>query len=314
MSGGTGMNGETAMAGGKGMTGGTERITGKTKVAGVIGWPVTQNLSPFMHNAAFAALGLDWVYLCFPVHPDRLAEALRGLPALGVAGVNVSLPHKVGAAACMDELSDRARLVGSVNTVVVREDGTLYGHNTDGEGFLRGLRQELGVEPAGMKVCITGAGGVSRSIAASLALAGAAEVALYDMDGARAAEVAGLVERANPATRGRGLAESERAAAIAAADLVVNATPAGMWPHVDAPPAVDPELLRPGQILYDVIHNPPESRLVGLARERGLKALGGLPMLVHQGALAFQAWTGLEPPREVMAQALREEIARRNAS
>lgn len=286
-------------------------VTGKTRVAGVMGWPVVQNLSPFMHNAAFAALGLDWVYLCFPVHPDRLGEALAGLPALGIAGVNLSLPHKVAAVRHLDELSDRARLVGSVNTVVVREDGTLYGHNTDGEGFVRGLAEALGVTPAGLKAAVVGAGGVSRSIAASLALGGAAEVAVFDTEPARAEEVAALAARANPYCRGVPLNERTVREAVAGADLVVNATPVGMWPAVDAAPAVDPDLLRPGQILYDVIHNPPESRLVELARRRGARALGGLPMLVHQGALAFQAWTEVEPPRDVMAQALRAELDRR---
>jgi shikimate dehydrogenase len=283
-----------------------------TRITGVCGWPVAQNLSPYMHNAAFAALGLDWVYVCFPVEPERLEEALRGLPALGIAGVNLSLPHKVAATRYMDELSEKAHLVGSVNTVVVREDGSLYGHNTDGEGCLRGLKQELGVEPARMKVCLVGAGGVSRSIAASLALAGAAEVAVFDQDAGRVADVVALVGRANPATRGIRLEADALPAAATGADLVINATPVGMWPNVDAEPAVNPEWLHEGQILYDVIHNPPESRLVGLARERGARALGGLPMLVQQGALAFQAWTGVEPPRDVMAQALRAELERRN--
>lgn len=284
-----------------------------TKVTGVCGWPVAQNLSPYMHNAAFEALGLDWVYLAFPVTPERLGEALAGLPALGIAGVNLSLPHKVAAVKYLAELSDQARLVGSVNTVVVREDGTLYGHNTDGEGFLRGLEQELGASPAGLRVALVGAGGVARSIAASLALAGAAVVAVFDQDAARVEEVATLVERANPACRGVRLDLPALGAAEAGADLVVNATPVGMWPNVEARPPVDLNLLHPGQILYDVIHNPPESRLVRLARERGLRALGGLPMLVHQGALAFALWTGVEPPRKVMAEALRAELERRNA-
>lgn len=296
------------------MSGGEAQITGKTRIAGVMGWPVVQNLSPFIHNAAFTALGLDWVYLCFPVQPGRLGQALRGLPALGVAGVNLSLPHKVAAAQYMDGLSEKASLIGSVNTVIVREDGALFGHNTDGEGFLRGLAQELGVSSAGMKVALVGAGGVARSIAASLSLAGAAEVAIFDQDAARAADVAELAGRANADCRGVRVDEAALAETVAAADLVVNATPVGMWPNVDVPPAVNPEWLRPGQILYDVIHNPPESRLVSLARARGLRALGGLPMLVHQGAVAFQAWTGVEPPRDVMAEALRAELARRTAA
>lgn len=286
-------------------------ITGSTRVAGVFGWPVAQNLSPFMHNAAFAALGLDWVYLCFPVRPERLAEALLGLSALGIAGVNVSLPHKVAAAGCMAELSDRARLVGSVNTVVVQDDGTLYGHNTDGEGFIRAFQEEFGTGPAGLQAVLVGAGGVSRSIAVSLALSGVTELGVFDAEASRAAEVAALVERASPGCRGRALRREELPEAATAAGLVINATPVGMWPHVAAAPAIDPAWLHPGQILYDVIHNPPESRLVELARERGARALGGLPMLVHQGALAFAAWTGVEPPRDVMKEALRAELARR---
>jgi shikimate dehydrogenase len=276
---------------------------------------VAQNLSPYLHNAAFQALGLDWLYLAFPVQPGKIGEALRGLPALGIAGVNLSLPHKVAAVEYLAELSEKARLVGSVNTVVVREDGSLFGHNTDGEGFVRALEQELGVTPSGYKVTLVGAGGVARSIAASLALAGAAEVAVFDQDAARVADVASLAERAGVVAggscRGRRLDGESLPAAIGGADLVVNATPVGMWPNVDATPVVDSRLLHEGQILYDVIHNPPESRLVGLARERGARALGGLPMLVQQGALAFEAWTGVKPPVDVMTAALRAELERR---
>ncbi|MGE5507247.1 MAG: shikimate dehydrogenase [Chitinophagales bacterium] len=286
-----------------------------TKLAGVCGWPVAQNLSPYMHNAAFQALGLDWLYLAFPVRPEKIGDALRGLPALGIAGVNLSLPHKIAAVEFLDELSEKARLVGSANTVVVREDGSLYGHNTDGEGCLRALRQELDVEPAGFRIALVGAGGVARSIAASFAMAGAAEIAVFDQDAGRVADVAGLAEKAakvaGGSCRGRQLDGATLAGAVFEADLVVNATPVGMWPNVDATPVVDPALLHEGQVLYDVIHNPPESRLVGLARARGARALGGLPMLVHQGALAFEAWTGVTPPLDVMKQALREELERR---
>ena len=285
-----------------------------TKITGVCGWPVAQNLSPYMHNAAFQALGLDWEYLRFAVRPGEIGAALKGIAALGIVGVNLSLPHKVDAVAYLDEISPKVQLIGSANTVVVREDGSLYGHNTDGEGFLLALRDELGILPQGLKVALMGAGGVSRSIAANLALAGATEIAVYDADPKRVTEVALLIEKAHSACRGRAVQPNTLAAAVAEADLVVNATPVGMWPDVNAKPVVDPDLLHPGQILYDVIHNPPESKLVEIARQRGLRALGGLPMLVRQGALAFQVWTGIAPPLDVMREALTLELTRRHQS
>lgn len=282
-----------------------------TRLTGVLGYPVSQNLSPIMHNAAFAALGLDWIYLRFEVRPEQLEAALRGLVALGAAGANLSLPHKVAAVLLLDDISPQARLIGSVNTVAVRE-GRLWGDNTDGEGFLRALTEVTRCEPQGWRVAMVGAGGVARAIAVVLAQRGVRSLAIYDQEERRSAELARLVNSLGLPAQAEEVAggREELAQKVREADLVINATPVGMYPRVGEEPVIDPAWLSPGQILYDVIHNPPETRLVKLARERGATALGGLRMLVHQGALAFELWTGQEAPREVMLQALEAELAK----
>jgi len=280
-------------------------IGGRTRLCGVLGHPLEHTLSPRMHNAAFAALGLDWVYLPWPVGPDRLGEALRGLRALAnFAGANVTVPHKEAVIPYLDELTEEARAVGAVNTIV-RAGDRLTGHTTDGAGLLAALAEAADFRPEGACVVIVGAGGAGRSAAFALAAAGARQVAILNRSEARAQALADDV---------RGVADdvevlayqlqsgSSTARILGGADLVVNATSVGLRPTDSSP--VDLALCGPGAVAYDMVYNPPESSFLRQARARGLRAANGLGMLVHQGAAAFALWTGRAAPVDVMRGAL----------
>jgi shikimate dehydrogenase len=264
-------------------------ITGATRVVGVIGDPVAHSRSPAMHNAAFDAVGLDWVYLAFPVERGRGGAAVRAIRALGLVGLNVTMPHKADAATACDDLTPAAAALGVVNTVIVDEDGALIGHSTDGAGFLRALGDE-GVDASGRVCLVVGAGGAARAIAQALGDAGA--------------DVTVAARRRDQARRAAALAPGGTAipvdeVSVEAFDVVVNATPLGM--HGEAPP-FDPARLRASQFVYDTVY-PAETPLLAEARARGARVAGGLGMLVHQGALAFELWTGRVPPLDVMRAA-----------
>ena len=271
-------------------------ISGSTQLAAVIGHPVRHSLSPALHNAAFAACGLDWVFTAFEVAPDQGAAAVRAVVPLGIRGLSVTMPHKDAAAAAVDELSPTAEALAAVNCVVNR-DGTLVGENTDGNGFVASLRLDHDIDVAGMRCVVLGAGGAARSVIRALALAGVAEVAVVNRTpalGARAAELAGVA--------GRSVAVEASAHVIESADLVVNATPVGMDTSVGQTPdlPLDPELIGSGQIVADLIVHPLRTRLLDEAEARGARVVPGLGMLVHQAALAFELWTGQPAPLDAM--------------
>ncbi|MBK5287446.1 MAG: shikimate dehydrogenase [Acidimicrobiia bacterium] len=265
-------------------------ITGHTRLVAVIGAPVRHSRSPVIHNAAFAAAQLDWVYVALEVPPGRGAEAIRALPVLGLTGVNVTMPHKADAARACDELTPVARALGSVNTVVVRDDGSCFGASTDGEGFLRALADE-GLDPAGRSVLVLGAGGAARAVAEALVRVGA-EVAVASRRPEAAREVAAAIPGVEPRPWPSGAAGD--------AEIVVNATPIGMGddPTVPLPPLA-------GQWIVDLVYHPLETNFLREAMECGAKAIGGLGMLVHQAALAFELWTGVSAPLEAMRDAAR---------
>jgi shikimate dehydrogenase len=242
-----------------------------------------------MHNAAFDALELDWVYVAFPVARGGGAAAVRAVRALGLAGLNVTMPHKADAASACDDLAPAAAALAAVNTVVVGSDGALVGHSTDGEGFLLALGDE-GVTVSGRRCIVLGAGGAARAIVYALGGAGAhVTVAARRKDAARSAT----------ALAAGGAAVALEDAPVETFDVIVNATPLGM--HGEPPP-FDLAQLRAGQFVYDTVY-PAETPLLAAARARGLDAAGGLGMLVHQGALAFALWTGCTPPLDVMRAA-----------
>ena len=277
-------------------------IDGRTKLVGLIGWPVEHSLSPAMHNAAFAELGLNWCYVPLPVARGRLEEAVRGLVALGFAGANVTAPHKEAVMAHLDEVAPGARAIGAVNTIVVREERTV-GHNTDWRGFLAALR-EGGFSPEGKRAVVLGAGGAARAVVYALAHAGS-EVAILNRTPQRAEALVEAFSSLFPSASLAAFPLTAKALReqVAEADLLVNATPLGTWPEVDRSPW--PEgLALPGHLtVFDLVYNPSQTRLLQQAAAAGARAIGGLGMLVHQGAAAFRLWTGLEPPVEAMYEA-----------
>jgi len=267
-------------------------VSAATRVAAVIGDPVRHSLSPAIHNAAFAAAGLDWVYVAFEVPAGRGAEAVRAMDVLGIDGLSVTMPHKAEVAGAVDGLTSAAVALGAVNCVV-RRNGRTTGHSTDGDGFLWGLRDDLSVDPAGLRCVVLGAGGAARAVVLALAGAGAAAVSVVNRTQDRAVRAAALAG----AVGSVGGAES-----VADADLVVNATPVGMGDDAGLP--LDPSLLSPGQTVVDLVYHPASTPLLEAAASRGARTGNGLPMLVGQAAAAFTLWTGEVAPVQAMAAAV----------
>ncbi len=278
-------------------------ITGTTQLVGLIGWPVSHSRSPAMHNAAFAALGLDWAYVPLPAPPDRVRAAVLGLAALGFRGANVTIPHKQAVMAHLDALTPAARAAGAVNTITVLADGALNGDTTDGRGFLADLR-ESGVTPR--RALLLGSGGAARSVAYALAETGA-DVLVAARSVAKASALCEAIAAQLPAEAGRLTAHAlprDLRACSADADLVINATSLGLHPN-DAMPWNPDVPFGPGQVVYDLVYTQ-VTPLMSLAARQGARAIGGTGMLVHQGALALAQWTGLEAPIGVMRAAIED--------
>jgi shikimate dehydrogenase len=260
-----------------------------------------------MHNAAFAALGLNWAYAPLPVAPAHVAEAALGLRALGMRGANVTVPHKQAIMPQLDALSDAARAIGAVNTIVVEEDGRLQGDNTDAAGFAADLAAH-GVAVAGRRVALLGAGGSARAVLYALIQGGAAQVMILNRNPIRAAA---LVEEFGVLTHNSTLAAlpfPDSVQTAKAADLIINCTSLGMSPNAAGLPWDASIGFRPGQVVYDLVYNPGQTRLLQMAVAQGAQAIGGLGMLVWQGALAFRLWTGLDAPVELMRAAAERRL------
>jgi shikimate dehydrogenase len=276
-------------------------ITGETRLAAVIGRPIRHSLSPVILNAAFDAAGLDWRFVALDVAPGDGAAAVRAARTLGLGGLSVTMPHKADAHAAVDETTAVAADLGAVNCVFWRSD-RLVGDNTDGAGFLDALAEDPGLDVAGLRCVVIGAGGAGRAVVRALGAAGASDVAVVNRSpepARRAAALAGPAGRVGAATD------------AAQADLVVNATPLGMGLGAGEPLPLDPALLHEGQVVADLIYHPRVTPLLAAAAERGARATGGLGMLVHQAAHAFVRWTGAEAPVAAMAAAARAELDRR---
>ncbi len=278
-----------------------------TEYVGVIGHPLKRSLSPVFQQAALDHLGLDIRYEAWPTPEDRLAETIQGLRVPDRLGANVTIPHKEAALHLLDESDDLCRRVGAVNTLVNRE-GRLYGHNTDVAGFLRALREDGGFDPAGGRVLVAGAGGAARAVAVALMDAGAASVTFINRTFSRAAK---LVEEIGPqvgSTELNALPDvyaSWRASAISCR-LLINCTSVGMAGTKEEKGSPVPiELIPPDALVFDLIYRPAKTPLMAAAEKRGASVLGGLPMLIYQGAESFRLWTGLEAPLDVMFKAAR---------
>jgi shikimate dehydrogenase len=272
-------------------------ITGKTRITGLFGYPVEHTLSPAMHNAAFESLALDYCYLPFLVHPDSLDKAVDAIRALSLAGVNVTVPHKEAVIAFLDEVNAEATFIGAVNTVVNR-GGRLTGYNTDGRGFMRSC-EEKGIQVEGKKVLLVGAGGASRAVGYYLGEK-AANLAIYDIDEKKLGKLVSDLSQIRGA-----VSALSRIDDPSAFDVIINATPLGL--KKDDPPPVDPEALLPAQTVCDLIYK--KTRLLDLASRRGCRTMDGLGMLLWQGALAFELWTSVSPPVDVMRNALTKGIS-----
>lgn len=263
--------------------------SGKTKLAGVIGWPVAHSRSPRLHGFWLNSYGIDGAYLPLAVRPERVRDAIRALPLLGFAGANVTLPHKEAALSAVDRVTAQARRIGAVNTIIAAADGALDGSNSDGFGFLENLRQSAPQWQAGQgPAVLLGAGGAARAIAAALVDAGVPELRLVNRTAARADQLARDI---GGPIKLYGWEQS--GAALKDAALLVNGTTLGMkgQPPLD----INLQPLQPTSVVYDIVYVQLETPLLAAARARGLAAVDGLGMLLHQARPGFAAWFGVEP-------------------
>jgi shikimate dehydrogenase len=274
----------------------------REELVGVFGFPVDENPTVVMMDAAFRSLGLPWRYLTLKVSPTDLVAGIQGIRAMGFRGLNLTIPHKVEVLQYLDEVNADARIMGAVNTIY-RDGDRLIGANTDGKGFLKALRDDAHMNPAGRKFMILGAGGAARSISVELALAGAAEIEIVNRNETRARQLVDLLRQNTKAQ----VAFREWNGEVSIhkdVDGLVNATSVGLYPNIEELPLLNFETIRSGMVVCDVIPNPPRTRFVKEAEARGAVTLDGLGMLVYQGAIAFKLWTGMDAPIDVMKQSL----------
>ncbi|MGO9953934.1 MAG: shikimate dehydrogenase [Dissulfurispiraceae bacterium] len=273
------------------------KISGKTRIVGLFGYPVEHSLSPDMHNAAFSYLNLDYCYVTFPVHPDSLGDAVRGIKALSLGGINVTVPHKEKVMAFLDEINEEAQFIGAVNTIK-NEGGKLTGFNTDGRGFMQSLA-EADIEIRKKNVLIVGTGGASRAIGFYLCKE-ASQVHLYDVDSLKAEALAKHLYGVRQNADTIDASSKNSVEFMAGMDIIINATPLGLRPGDSSP--IDISRINKEHIVCDLIYR--ETPLLRAAAEKGCKTMHGLGMLLWQGVIAFEIWTGIRPPADVMKKAL----------
>lgn len=286
----------------------THALTAHTRLVGIIGWPVKHSLSPSMHNAAFAARGMDWAYVPLPVSPKWVKEAVLGLRALGFRGANVTVPHKEQVIPFLDHLTPEAQAIGAVNTIVVEEDGRIWGTNTDADGFLNDLLAH-DVQVEGEPVLVLGAGGAARAVVYALARAGA-RVTIANRTLGRAVELARQIHMVLPGASFRVVEFSAESLTreAEAHTILVNATSVGMWPDVEASPWPSGAGFGRIKVVYDLVYRPRLTRLLRDAQAWGCRVIDGLGMLVRQGAESWRLWTGQVPPVDIMRQAVEEAL------
>ena len=277
-------------------------ISTKTKLAALVGWPVGHSVSPAMQNAAYEAMGIDGLYLPLQSPPESLTEGIRALETFGFMGCNVTIPHKKNVMELMDELDDSAKACGAVNTILFR-DGKMKGFNTDGVGFVRGMREKGSFDPKGKIGFIIGAGGAALGVAFALASAGTKTLLILNRTEATGVKLAAALNDKYPGiAEAYALNASNAAAALKRADYVVNTTQIGMSPKDDGVP-IDTSLLESRHFVSDVVYNPLETRLLKEAKAKGCATMNGIWMLVYQGIEAIRIWTGEEADAEIMCTA-----------
>ncbi|MGA2138411.1 MAG: shikimate dehydrogenase [Verrucomicrobiia bacterium] len=280
-------------------------IDGSTTLVGVFGAPIKHTASPAMHNAAFEALKMNWAYLAFHVDPQTLRAALQGARDMGLAGINLTVPHKILALDCVDEIDAEARKLGAVNTVAM-EKGKLHGFNTDGYGFLRAIKEEFNLSLRGKRVLVLGAGGAGRGIAVKCALDGAARVIVANRTPAKIEPIAREIRNTKSEFLSLALTADEIRRVIHEVDLVVNATSVGLKDGDSL--GLGADLFSSRLRVYDTIYRPVETELLQIAGGAGAQVANGLGMLLHQGAKSFEIWTKRKAPLAVMRRALRAAV------
>ena len=279
-----------------------EMITGKTNVVGIIGDPVEHSLSPPMHNAAFKHLNMDYVYVPFHVKKGMVGDAISGAKSLDITGLNVTIPHKTEVIKYIDTLDKSAELIGAVNTIKFK-DGHAKGYNTDGKGAVKAIEEVSSVK--NKKVIVLGAGGAARAISFQILIDGAESLVIANRTLKNAAQlqedvVKKLDARVESVDLGEKL-ENE----LSSADILINTTPIGMYPHVDQEPLVKAELMHENMIVKDCVYNPLQTGLLKEAEICGAKTISGLKMLIYQGIESFRIWTGVTPPVEIFEDSLK---------
>ncbi|MBM2837496.1 MAG: Shikimate dehydrogenase [Deltaproteobacteria bacterium] len=281
------------------------KITGETKVVGIFGYPVSHTLSPLMQNAALEALGLNYIYIPFEVRPESLESAVKGMQALGLAGVNVTVPYKEAVIPFLDEIDIDAELIGAVNTIV-NKNGRLKGYNTDSPGYIRSLHEDAGFDPKGKTILVIGAGGAARGIIAGLLLNGTSEIIIANRTIEKAEEIkvnyAKICRRKHIQIKTAPLSYLNNRQILSSVDLIVNTTSMGLE---GGAPDVDLASTSRHVLISDIAYKPPLTQFLKKAQGAGRKTLGGLGMLVYQGAISLEIWTGQKAPVEVMKNSLR---------
>jgi shikimate dehydrogenase len=278
-------------------------------LVGVIGQPVAENPGVVIQEAAFKAMGLErWRFLTIDVDRDKLEDAIKGLKAFKMRGINCTIPHKIAVMQYLDEISESAKIIGAVNTIV-NNNGRLFGENTDGKGFMMSLESN-GVDVKGKKVVVFGAGGAARAICVEMGLAGVADITIVNVKQDRKlGDDLVAILRKNTRAEVRYVDWDGTYSIPAGTNIVVNATPVGLYPDVNDIPDIDLDSITPDMFVQDVIPNPTETALIKEMRRRGIPCATGAGMLINQAALNIEMWTGKKPDKDVMYKALEEALA-----
>ncbi|MCX7747483.1 MAG: shikimate dehydrogenase [Clostridia bacterium] len=272
-----------------------DRVSGKTRLVGIIGNPLEHSISPYLHNSISSLLGVDFIYVPFRVEKESLENAVKGLKAINVVGFNVTIPYKKDIMKFIDDNTKEALLMGAVNTVKYIE-GRFYGYNTDAEGFSRAFKEGTGGSFKGKKVAIIGAGGAARAIAVKIAVEGASNIALINRTLSKASDISDIINNniREAAASSYALDDAKAKKVFSESDIIINTTSIGMYPEINVSPIDASFVFSKGQIVYDAIYNPLETKFLEEAKKAGCKTSNGLGMLFYQGIYAYEIWTGIK--------------------
>jgi len=279
------------------------RITGKTGLLGLLGYPVEHSCSPLLHNTLSSIMGIDVVYVPLPTVPGKLGDVVKALKSCGFIGVNVTIPFKGDILRYVDECSDDVKLMGSANTLTFR-DNRIIASNTDAAGFVLSFRRQAGCDFYGKKVVVLGAGGTSRALSMKIAAEGASEIRIVNRTPEKARSIAERINKhfgtMRTSVEAVDYVRAEEEKIFEKCDILINTTPAGMYPRIDECPLNPGIKLRKDQVIYDVIYNPAVTKLMRRGMECGCKTLNGSGMLFYQGVLSFETWMNVSIPREIL--------------